>query len=625
MPDPYDVLTVAAIADELNATIGNGRIQRIGLLDPRTIGAEIYTGGQRQYLIASADDRNPRLRLAPDMPSLDSALVTPFGLLLRKHARGGIILSIDQPPLERLVRFSIAKRQSPLKTSESIPLPVSDAVEDRDDDEAFEDEESREGVAIRHITLYVELMGRHSNLILVDDDGHIMESAKRVTAAMSRVRQVLPRLPYTPPPPPHRLDPRRMSAADASRFLAGVAPDAELARAIVSEYRGVSPLMAREIVYRICGQSDARAGDLPPEAGEMLATTMRDLLASLTTTDWRPRIYRRRGDEDPGPVAAFSPIPVAHLAASYDEEQTESVSAALALMEGGRTSDGPGQVRHAQRRQRLLDAVASARARVERRLGALANQSLRAADAERLKTRGELIYSYLWQIEPGQRELIADGETIPLDPTLSASDNAQSYFERYRKAQNAKAQLPGLVDESRAEIAYLDQLATLIAQAPGFSELEALAAEWADLDTSQTQQRPRRKTTPKRPRGLIDAAGNHVYVGRSGPQNELLTFEIAGPDDTWLHARGVGGSHVVIRWRTPATAENAETIEAAASLAAWYSAARESGAVEVDIARRRHVRKIKGARPGMVTYRNEHTIRVHPAPEERLRDVLLER
>lgn len=119
VPDPYDVLTIAAIADELSATIGNGRIQRIGLLDPRTIGAEIYAGGQRHYLIASANDRQPRIRLAPAMPSLDSALITPFGLLLRKHTRGGIILGIDQPPLERLVRLSIAKRQAPLKTGRS--------------------------------------------------------------------------------------------------------------------------------------------------------------------------------------------------------------------------------------------------------------------------------------------------------------------------------------------------------------------------------------------------------------------------------------------------------------------------------------------------------------------------
>src|SRR5918997_5147772 len=140
VPDPYDVLTIAAITDELSATIGNGRIQRIGLLDPRTIGAEIYAGGQRHHLIASANDRQPRLRLAPDMPSLDSALVTPFGLLLRKHVRGGIILGIDQPPLERLVRLSIAKRLIPLKTGRDASEP-----DENDGDEDEETLESREG------------------------------------------------------------------------------------------------------------------------------------------------------------------------------------------------------------------------------------------------------------------------------------------------------------------------------------------------------------------------------------------------------------------------------------------------------------------------------------------------
>jgi predicted ribosome quality control (RQC) complex YloA/Tae2 family protein len=238
-----------------------------------------------------------------------------------------------------------------------------------------------------------------------------------------------------------------------------------------------------------------------------------------------------------------------------------------------------------------------------------------------------MFYAYIWQIAPGQSTLVVDDFTIPLDPDLSASENAQAYFERYRKAQGAASQIPELEEESRTEIAYLDQLTTLVAQAPGFAELEALAAEWSELVTPEpaTGARRRRKSAPRRPRALVDADGNSVYVGRSGPQNDLVTFDIAGPDDTWLHARGVGGSHVVIRWQNPETAENPRTVEAAAALAAWYSAARESGAVEVDVARRRNVRKIKGARPGMVTYRNERTIRVQPASEEQLRAVLHDR
>ena len=626
MPDPYDVLTIAAIADELSATIGNGRIQRVGLLDPRTLGAEIYAGGHRHYMIASADDRQPRLRLASDMPSLDSALITPFGLLLRKHIRGGIILSVDQPPLERLLRLSIAKRQTPLKTRRNASVPDVTDVEvderERADDEGDVDE-AQEGVAVSHVALYVELMGRHSNLILVDDDGRIMESVKRVTSDMSRVRPVLPRLPYIPPPPPDRLDPRSITPASSARLLEALPPNAELARVLVSSYRGISPVMAHEIVFRATGSSETRAGDVNVASAEPLARETLALLEPLQTTVWSPRIYRERGHLDPGEVVACSPILMTHLAAEHDVSPAESMSEALALAESA--ADRPGPVRHAQRRQRLLDAVAAAREKVERRLTALATESARAAEAERLKTAGELIYAYLWQIEPGQVSLDVDGSTIPLDPNLTASENAQAYFERYRKAQSAEEQLPDLVEESRAEIAYLDQLAILITQAPGFSELEALAAEWAEQAPPDQASRPKKSTVPRRPQALVDARGNSVYIGRSGHQNEFVTFDVAGPDDTWLHARGVPGSHVVIRWRSPERPESTDTVEAAAALAAWYSAARESGGVEVDVAPRRHVRKIKGAGPGMVTYRNERTIRVQPAPEERLRHILSDR
>src|SRR5215213_1374317 len=420
VPDPYDVLTIAAITDELSATIGNGRIQRVGLLDPRTAGAEIYAGGHRHYVIASANDRQPRLRLASDMPSLDSALITPFGLLLRKYIRGGIILGIDQPPLERLVRFSIAKRQVPLKTRRDTSEPDVTEVEvdEREDDEC-EVHEAREGVTLSHVALYVELMGRHSNLILVDDDGRIMESAKRVTRDMSRVRPVLPRLPYIPPPPPDRLDPRSVTPATAARLLETLPPDVELAHALVSSYRGISPVMAREIVFRASGSSDTRTGDLNPESTASLARNTLALLEPLQTTVWSPQVYRERRYADLGEVVACSPILMTHLAAEHEVSPVESMSESLAQAETA--ADHPSPARHAQRRQRLLDSVAAVREKTERRLAALASESARAAEAERLKTAGELIYAHLWQIEPGQTSLEIDGASVPLDPGLTAN------------------------------------------------------------------------------------------------------------------------------------------------------------------------------------------------------------
>ena len=194
----FDVLTIAAVADELTATILDGKIQRVGLTTWRTLAMEVYAGGRRRWVIASADDRDPRLLLSSVEPAIDTAAVTPFLLLLRKYARGGVLIGVENPPLERVVTLSIAKRVRLRRgreddIEEPEPEPTFDP-DDPDPDEIY-------GVESPTFTrLHVEIMGRHSNLILVDDDGRVMESAKRVNARMSRVRQVAPRLPYVPPP-----------------------------------------------------------------------------------------------------------------------------------------------------------------------------------------------------------------------------------------------------------------------------------------------------------------------------------------------------------------------------------------------------------------------------------------
>lgn len=623
MPDPYDVLTIAAVVDELSEVVGSGRIQRIGLIDGRSVGAEIYAGGRRHYLLMSADDRQPRLHLVPEMPSLDPSLRTPFGLLLRKYLRGSLILDIDQPPLERIARLSIVKRID-RSNHQVVASSKSDGEEiDADDLDESTDNDDESATLVRNFTLYVELMGRHSNLILVDGENRIVESAKRVTPAMSRVRSILPRLPYLPPPPPDRLDPRTLTAADVEQFLVDTSSNAPLARALVSNVRGLSPQMANEIVFRSTGLASARVSDLGPDGPTLLVRNTLTLLEPLQSTQWSPRLYRQRTEGDAGPVATCSPIPMAHLAALYDEIPLESISLALTAMES--SDDVPEESRHVQRRQRLIDAVVSSREKAERRLAALGKELERATESDQLRLAGEMIYAYLWQIAPGQSELSVDGMTIGLDPDLTAQENAQDYFERYRKAQNASAHLPELETETRAEIAYLAQLATLIAQAPGFTELEALAAEWNEqANPAAAGNRPKRKSTPRRPAALFDAQGNSVYVGHSGPQNELITFEIGAPDDLWLHARGVPGSHVIVHWQGSPD-EDSDTVSAAASLAAWYSSARRSGSVEVDVAPRRHVRKLKRGKPGMVTYRNERTLRVQPRSETELRDMLRQR
>ena len=615
----FDVLTIAAVADELTATILDGKIQRVGLTTWRTLAMEVYAGGRRRWVIASADDRDPRLLLSSVEPAIDTAAVTPFLLLLRKYARGGVLIGVENPPLERVVTLSIAKRVRLRRgreddIEEPEPEPTFDP-DDPDPDEIY-------GVESPTFTrLHVEIMGRHSNLILVDDDGRVMESAKRVNARMSRVRQVAPRLPYVPPPPIDRPDPRRATAESVRYALLAAPATGDLAGWLVRAYRGLSPQMAREVAFLAAGDAGATLDLLRGDAAGEVARGMRRMLEPLATAAWSPRVYR---DED-GEAVAFAAVPMTHLAARFSEETLVSMSAAAEVVSNGGL-EAPG--RHGARRERLVVAVREARGKVAARLGSLEDEQKRAASLERYREWGDAIYAYLWSIRPGQEALEVDGLTIPLDPRLSGKENAQSYFEQYRKGRNAGEHLPALIEKAQIEIDYLDQLATQVGQAESFAEWETLQAEWeryrvtSGLAGRDIKTKPRK--TPARPRikPLYDDDGNAVFVGLSGPQNDEVTFDVAGPNDTWLHARGLPGSHVIIRWRLPTAEEREETVLAAARLAAHYSGGRSGANVEVDVARRRHVRKIKGAGPGMVTYRNERTIAVKPGDEGAVRATL---
>lgn len=207
---------------------------------------------------------------------------------------------------------------------------------------------------------------------------------------------------------------------------------------------------------------------------------------------------------------------------------------------------------------------------------------------------------------------MAEGQEIELDPALSASENAQEYFERYRKAQSATRNLPEIEADARAEMDYLEQLRALAELAEGIDQIEAIRSEWQEWRHpagAQTGKKGPRKPKRKQPQAYRTPRGDTIYVGHSGSENEIVTFEIGSPDDIWLHARGVPGGHVLLRW---AGEESNDVLEQAAALAAWYSSGRTSTTVEVDATERRYVRKIKGAGPGMVTYRNERTFNVRP-------------
>lgn len=616
----YDVLTTAAIVAELRETLLDGRIQKLGMVDQLTIAAEVYARGKRRPLIASADAAQARLYQARSLPSFDTSIVTPFSLQLRKYVRGGFIIGIEQPPLERVVEFTIARRLPDVAARRG----AGEHDDDEEDDGATDDIWGRPDVV--RVKLIVEIMGRHSNLILVNEDGLIMESAKRVTPSMSRVRPVLPKRPYIPPPAPDKLDPRRLTGPGVELMLSEVDSARKLNQVFVQSWRGVSPQMAREIAWNVSGDTNVTVETAGGQNPQDVAREVRRLFEPLVLNSWHPTIYSKDGA-----VFDYSAIPFNHLAQDADVAHPESMSEAIEASLEASSLSAPQD--HDQLRQRLLQRIDVAREKLGDRLRSLREQRRRADEADTHRHAGETIYAWMWMIEPGQTVLEAEGEEpIKLDPAMTANENAQAYFDRYRRAQRGLEQVPSRIAAAEREESYLQQLKTQVEQSQGFDALEMLGVEFEEyLDAHPGGRKPdQRHDRPgkRKPRSGQGSApdqfrtpdGHAIHVGHSGKQNDQVTFSIGGPDDTWLHARGVAGSHVIVRRDSSSGEEDPETIETAAALAAWYSSARQSGSVDVDVAKRRHVRKISGAGPGMVTYRNEKTIVVAPQDEAALRE-----
>lgn len=606
----FDILTVAAMADDLSATILDGRLQKVGLVDATTIAVEAYARGKRHPLVATADPVRAGIWRADHLPSSDPSLITPFGLQLRKYVRGGFLIGIDQPPLERTIRLSIVKRLASGNERHAAP-DLDDENDEQTDDDAMWDPD------LNRVDLIVEIMGRHSNLILVDANGSVMESAKRVTASMSRVRPILPKVEYTLPPVPNKPDPRMLTSASVESLLESAKPSATLADVLVRGMRAVSPQIGREIAFRVMGDAAAKVATVDAATHADLARTTRNIFEPLITRSWSPTVYEQEGE----PVA-YAAIAMDHLAVIGEPRPVDDISDAVATLQDA--SDVVGPRDHAQRRARVVAAIDRERDKVQKRLHALREQLKRTEQTENLRTWGELIYAYLWQIQPGDDQLEVDGVVVPLNPALSAKDNAQEYFEEYRKAQRAGSQVPEHVAEAETELFYLDQLRVQASQAEGFAAIEAMRQEFEEHTGGRQSVGERagsksKKQSVRRVQGMTETGGNMIFLGRSGKENDQVTFDIGGAEDTWVHARGVPGSHVIIRWLRPAADDDERAVETAASLAAWYSGGRDGGMMEVDVTRRKHVRKIKGAGPGMVTYRNERTILVEPHDESVLK------
>lgn len=609
----FDALSLSAVVHEIEPRLVGGRIQKIVFPDETSVALEVFSPGQgRCDLLLSVHPELGRVQLLPRMPARGVERDTPFTLLMRKHLRNARLHAVRQPRLERILELD---------------------CESRDDAER-----------LHRILLIVEAMGRRGNLVLVGEDGAILDALRRSPPGRNPRRPVLPHLRYDSPPAQDRLLPEQVSADELAFGVRG--RGGLLARYLSDRLAGLSPLAGRELAFRATGSAETpleSVHDWP-----RIVQAIQTFFAPLETHAWQPSLAVGEQGE-PIDVAPYRPE---HLGPGLETFTSMSAALDAYLARQANVPARRGDPLAAERKS-LLAAIDQAARQTERRVAAL-EQQLVSGEQQRdpLRRAGELLLAYQSVVPPESTSIELEGEPIQLDPELNAVENAQAYFARYRKAREAIERVPPLLQQAQQTGEYLGELRALVEVAEDMNAIRVLRREVAQgveaagglkrqpagrqgvsgpgvKGQGDARQGPKRgvkggaaahgqrsaRSQPSggyRRVGLAD--GWEALVGTTAEGNATVTFDLAQADDVWLHARGVPGAHVILRpvgqHREPPDA----VLERAAQLAAWHSAARSAGRVDVDAAPRRAVKKIPSAPPGLVRYANERTLRVEAKP-----------
>ncbi|CAM4253424.1 Rqc2 family fibronectin-binding protein [Paenibacillus tarimensis] len=571
-----DGIVTRALAAELQEATGT-RIHKIHQPDEHTLVLQTRGGKAQGKLLISANPTYPRLHWTT--ASQSNPLEAPmFCMLLRKHCEGGVIEGIRQPGNERVLHFSIRQR-------------------DELGDYSLK-------------TVIVELMGRHSNIILVDPaSGQIHDGIHHVTPAISSYRIVLPGSSYTAPPSQDKTDP--FSIHSYEQFESALeAVSAELAadKRIVAAFSGISPLLAREITHR--AGTLGSLGD--PRA---LWDAFAALFEKLARHEYEPVIVT-----DADGRQQFSVTRLTHL--DGETKLYPTISSCLEAYYGDKAERDTVKQRAAD----LYRFLQNEKSKNVKKLEKLSETLEEAKDADKHRILGELVTAYMHQIKRGDASVEVvnyyseeqETVTIQLDPQLTPSENAQRYFRRYTKAKNSRSVVSEQMEAAHEEIRYLDTLLQQLDSA-SLQDIEEIREELVAEGYMRARGRkgPKKKKTAK-PALLCYTSSENIaiYVGKNNTQNEYLTNRLASPGDTWLHTKDIPGSHIVIRGQDFGDA----TLEEAAMLAAHYSQARSSSLVPVDYTLIRHVRKPSGAKPGFVIYDHQKTLFITP-DEQRIKSL----
>lgn len=559
----FDGVTIACLVKELNKELIGGRLAKIAQPENDELLLTIKTRTGLRRLFLSADASLPLIYLTEN--NKQSPMTAPnFCMLLRKHLLNGRIIKISQPGLERIVR---------------IDVELMDEMGD-----------------LCRKTLIVEIMGKHSNIIFCNKDNIIIDSIKHISSAVSSVREVLPGRPYFIPQTQDKLD---ALSTDYEAFHAAISHKPQpLYKALYGSFVGISPVLAQELCYRAQLDGEQPTGAPDKEAYRLLFSVLSDLVNTVKDGSFAPNIAYTGSQP-----AEFAAIPLTMYESGAD--RTVSFPSMSALLESYYAEKNL----ITRIRQKSVDLRRIVQTALERNIKKYDLQLRQIKDTEKRETYriyGELLNTYGYSAKPGDKSLEAvnyyTGEPvcIPLDPTLSASENAKKYFEKYNKMKRTYEALSELTKEVKEEIDHLESISASLDIAILEEDLVQIKEELTESGYLHKKGGGKKAKVTSRPFHYISSDGFHIYVGKNNYQNDELTFKFASGNDWWFHAKGIPGSHVIVK--TGGEELPDRTFEEAARLAAYYSKGRGQEKVEVDYVRKREVKKPGGAKPGFVVY-----------------------
>ena len=563
----FDGITVASIVNEMDRNLTGGRILKIAQPEPDELFITVKNNKEQYKLMVSASASLPLVYFTST--SKNSPLTAPaFCMLLRKHINNGKIISITQPGLERIINIRI--------------------------------EHYNEMGDICYKTLIVELMGKYSNIIFCDDENTIIDSIKHIPAHISSVREVLPGRKYFIPDTTGKLNPFEFSKDDYEKIIS--CKSVNCSKAIYTSLTGFSPIAAEEVCHMASIDSSLPVNELSENEHMHLYNMLQLVIDEIKSKSFTYNIYYKNGV----PVE-YSALPLT----LYGDAESKEYGTTSEMLEKY-YAEKNFVTRMRQRSSDLRQIVQSNLSKAYKKYDLQIKQLKDTEKREKYKVYGELLNTYGYQCEQGVKELTCENYytntpiTIPLDTELTPIENAKKYFDKYNKLKRTYEALTEITKTTADEISHLESIQTSLDLSTSEDDLKEIKEELIQYNYIRRKTSDKKSKFKSTPLHFISSGNHHIYVGKNNFQNEELTFKLASGNDLWFHAKGMPGSHVILKTNGDDITD--KEYEEAGKLAAHFSKGGGQTKIEVDYIERKHVKKVAGAAPGFVIYHTNYSM-----------------